>query len=192
MAAAASSRPFLLAASLYGVTGLPHGHLSPSSNASVGTNLSGTPGQTSFSALPSFAVNESVTSINSSLDQRRSSNSAISAGNSPLDLSHLAATVGSSAAAAAGVRAAAAAAVHPFLQLHRGTPGKYKHMNFEFFISTLSSVKKDFMYLLNIGLFTGFPSSQAPQTTNGGNNNNLKEGFRGLSSSETKLYHSAR
>ena len=126
-AAAASTRPFLLAASLYGATGLPHGHLPPSSNSNSGTNIDGTPGQTPFSILPSFNSNESIPPISGSLDQRRSSNSAISGGSTPLDLSHLAASVGSSAAAAAGVRAAAAAAaaVHPFLQLHKAASGKY-------------------------------------------------------------------
>ena len=125
-AAAVSTRPFLLAASLYGVTGIPHGHLSQSTNTNTGTNIAGAPGQSSFSVLPPFSNSDSIPSIPGHLDQRRGSNNAISAGSTPLDLSHLAASVGSSAAAAAGVRAAAAAAaaVHPFLQLHRGTPGK--------------------------------------------------------------------
>jgi hypothetical protein len=124
-AAAVSTRPFLLAASLYGVSGIPHGHLTQSANNSTGTNTGGSPGQSSFSVLPSFGNSDCIPSIPGHLDQRRGSNSAISAGSTPLDLSHLAASVGSSAAAAAGVRAAAAAAaaVHPFLQLHRGTPG---------------------------------------------------------------------
>ena len=124
-AAAVSTRPFLLAASLYGVSGIPHGHLSQSANANTGANIVGAPGQSSFSVLPPFSNSDSIPSIPGHLDQRRGSNSVISAGSTPLDLSHLAASVGSSAAAAAGVRAAAAAAaaVHPFLQLHRGTPG---------------------------------------------------------------------
>ena len=125
-AAAVSSRPFLLAASLYGVSGIPHGHLPQSSNSSSASNIGSSPTQSSFSVLPPFSNSDSIPSIPGHLDQRRGSNSAIPTGSTPLDLSHLAASVGSSAAAAAGVRAAAAAAaaVHPFLQLHRGTPGK--------------------------------------------------------------------
>ena len=132
MAAAASSRPFLLAASLYGVSGIPpHGHLPPSPNSNVSPNIGGAPGQSSFSVLPSYSGSESIPSIPNPLDQRRNSNNALSSGTSPLDLSHLAASVGSSAAAAAGVRAAAAAAaaVHPFLQLHRGGPGNESFFN---------------------------------------------------------------
>ena len=125
VAAAASSRPFLLAASLYGVSGMPHGHLPtyPSSSASPG--IRGTPGQGSFSVLPSYSGGEAVPSLPNPLEQGRNSANTISSASTPLDLSHLAASVGSSAAAAAGVRAAAAAAaaVHPFLQLHRGGPG---------------------------------------------------------------------
>ena len=130
VAAAASSRPFLLAASLYGVSGIPHGHLPPSPNSSASPGIGGAPGQGSFSVLPSYSGNESIPSIPNPLDQRRNSTNGISSGSTPLDLSHLAASVGSSAAAAAGVRAAAAAAaaVHPFLQLHRGGPGnKYSN-----------------------------------------------------------------
>ena len=127
-AAAASTRPFLLAASLYGANGIPHHtHLSPSPASGSGTNVSGIPGQTSFSVNPSFSANESITSVSGPLNQRRGLNNAmISTGNMPLDLSHFAASVGSSSAAAAGVRAAAAAAaaVHPFLQLHKAATGK--------------------------------------------------------------------
>ena len=59
-------------------------------------------------------------SIPGGLDQRRSSNGVIPVPSTPLDLSHLASSAGQSAA---GVRAAAAAAVHPFIQLHRGAAG---------------------------------------------------------------------
>ena len=121
-AAAASTRPFLLAASLYGVSGLPHSHLNLAPNTTSSTNIGGTPGQSSYSGLPSFGTNEPVGSIPGGLDQRRSSNGVIPVPSTPLDLSHLASSAGQSAA---GVRAAAAAAaaVHPFIQLHRGAAG---------------------------------------------------------------------
>ena len=116
-AAAASSRPFLLAASLYG-------HLPPPSPTVSGA-LSGSGGSAQMPSTFSLVdphSSEPISSLSACLEQKRGS--SINSGG-PLDLSHLAASVGSTAAAAAGVRAAAAAAaaVHPFFQLHKAASG---------------------------------------------------------------------
>ena len=189
VAAAASSRPFLLAASLYGVSGIPHGHLPPSPNSSASPGIGGAPGQGSFSVLPSYSGNESIPSIPNPLDQRRNSTNGISSGSTPLDLSHLAASVGSSAAAAAGVRAAAAAAaaVHPFLQLHRGGPGnKFGSLN--------SILRARFLIELvfMLGVFPSSPIGQSQQNPSNANSNSLKEGFRGLLSTDVKIPSSTK
>ena len=189
VAAAASSRPFLLAASLYGVTGIPHGHLPPSPNSSASPGIGGAPGQGSFSVLPSYSGNESIPSIPNPLDQRRNSTNGISSGSTPLDLSHLAASVGSSAAAAAGVRAAAAAAaaVHPFLQFHRGGTGNTnRNMNLVERACFLNEI------IFVLGVFPPSSIGQNQQNTSIANSNSLKEGFRGLLSTDAKIQSSTK
>ena len=189
VAAAASSRPFLLAASLYGVTGIPHGHLPPSPNSSASPGIGGAPGQGSFSVLPSYSGNEAIPSIPNPLDQRRNSTNGISCGSTPLDLSHLAASVGSSAAAAAGVRAAAAAAaaVHPFLQFHRGGPGN-TNRNMNLIVS--ACFLNEIIFIL--GVFPPSSIGQNQQNTSIANSNSLKEGFRGLLSTDAKIQSSTK
>ena len=189
MAAAASSRPFLLAASLYGISGIPHGHLPPSPNSSASPGIGGAAGQGSFSVLPSYSGNESIPSIPNPLDQRRNSTNGISSGSAPLDLSHLAASVGSSAAAAAGVRAAAAAAaaVHPFLQFHRGGPGNTnRNMNLVERACFLNEI------IFVLGVFPPSSIGQNQQNISNANSNTLKEGFRGLLSTDAKIQSSTK
>ena len=189
VAAAASSRPFLLAASLYGISGIPHGHLPPSPNSSASPGIGGAAGQGSFSVLPSYSGNESIPSIPNPLDQRRNSTNGISSGSTPLDLSHLAASVGSSAAAAAGVRAAAAAAaaVHPFLQFHRGGTGNTnRNMNLVERACFLNEI------IFVLGVFPPSSIGQNQQNTSIANSNSLKEGFRGLLSTDAKIQSSTK